>query len=131
MLGHERLSGAGTESDALHIAMAVGVNARVETGRRVVARRGGAGGGYAQHLAAQYGGALRNGAVVIVAGGDVQISVGPEAQPTATVRTGTAVRVTGILERDIGNDVGAATRTAQVGAKHESDHTIGAWCGGR
>ena len=63
--------------------------------------------GHPQHLAAQARQVLRQRPVVVVAGRDVQVAVGAEADAAAAVGTRAAVGVAYMFEGDVGDDVGA------------------------
>ena len=63
---------------------------------------------------------------MIVTGGDVEESVGTEPDASPAVRPGSANGVGDVLERDVGDDVGAAASAGVAVVDHEADDTIGA-----
>ena len=69
----------------------------------MVARRWSAVAVHPQHFAPQARQVLRQRRLVIVAGGDVEEALRPEAQPAATVRADPAHGIRGVLEGDVGS----------------------------
>ena len=125
VLGHERLARARTEGNVLDVAVTKGVDAGVPSGRRVVARRRPAVAVHAQHFAPQARQVLRQRRLVIVAGGDVEEAIRPEAQPAAAVRAGPAHGVRGVLEGDVGHDIGARADRRVAGVHDQAHDTVG------
>src|SRR4029453_11407952 len=95
----ERLARAWPEGDVLDVAVAVGVNARIASGRRVIARRWPAVAVHPQHFAPQARQVLRQRRLVIVTRGDIEETIRPKVYAAAAVQTSPADSVRRVLER--------------------------------
>ena len=125
----ERLVCARPESDALGVAMPVGVDASIKARWCTITRGGLAVAVNAQHLAADEGRALRHRAIVRVARGHIKKSVaGAKANPPAVVRTGATKRVIAGARfvRNVGDDVVAIRHCRCTVVDLQAHHTIAA-----
>src|SRR5262249_52116100 len=107
VLGHKGLARARPEGEALDVAVAVGENARVPAGRRLVVWRRLAVAVPPHDFAPQARQVLRQRRLVIIARSDVEEAIRPEAHPAAAMCASPAYGVRRMLEGDVRHNIGA------------------------